>query len=114
MKVSISLKFLLFEVSACSAFFIPQKEETTSSRLYYQKKFNGNSLDWNNLYLSVRIVTKHSKLRADQFESINHVLYLKTCFCNLVKLDCLHVISVILKEETPNHLFYERSRTNYL
>ena len=28
-------------------FLIGQKEEQTSSRLYYQKKFNDSDLDWN-------------------------------------------------------------------
>ena len=30
---------------------IAQKEEQTSSRLYYQKSFNNSSLDWKSIYL---------------------------------------------------------------
>ena len=48
-------------------FFISQKEEKTSSKLCYQKKFNDSSLNWKNIYLLVCIVTKDSKLRAFQF-----------------------------------------------
>ena len=36
-------------------FLIAQKEEQTSSKLYYQKKFNDSNLDWKNIYLLVRI-----------------------------------------------------------
>ena len=43
-------------------FFISPKEEKISSKnLYYQKKFNGSCLDWKNIYLLERIVTKDSK-----------------------------------------------------
>ena len=30
-------------------FIISQKNEKTSSRLYYQKKFNNSNLDWKNI-----------------------------------------------------------------
>ena len=81
-------------------FLISQKEKNTSSRLYYQKKFNDSNLAWKNIYYLVSIITKDSKLRA--FKLLNNVLYLqkmlfKLCsFCNL--------------KETPYHLFYECSR----
>ena len=57
-------------------FLIAQKEEQTASRLYYQKKFSNSNLDWKNIYLLVRIVTKDSTLRAFQFKLLNNVLYL--------------------------------------
>ena len=41
-------------------FLIAQKEEQTSSRLSYQKKYNNSKLDWKYIYLLVRIVTKDS------------------------------------------------------
>ena len=41
-------------------FLIAQKEEQTSSRLSYQKKYNNSKLDWKYVYLLVRIVTKDS------------------------------------------------------
>ena len=95
-------------------FFIAQKEEQTASRLYYQKKFSDSNLDWKNIYLLVRIVTKGSKLRAFQFKLLNNVPCLNkmlfkfgksgsplSCFCNL-------------KNETSYHLFYECSHTNSL
>ena len=42
------------------SFLIAQKEEQTSSRLSYQKKYNNSKLDWKYIYLLVRIVTKDS------------------------------------------------------
>ena len=41
-------------------FLIAQKEEQTSSRLSYQKKYNNSKLDWKYIYLLVSIVTKDS------------------------------------------------------
>ena len=41
-------------------FLIAQKEEQTSSRLSYQKKYNNSKLDRKYIYLLVRIVTKDS------------------------------------------------------
>ena len=41
-------------------FLIAQKEEQTSSRLSYQKKYNNSKIDWKYIYLLVRIVTKDS------------------------------------------------------
>lgn len=38
---------------------------------YIIKKINDNNLDWRNIYLLVRIITKDSKLRAFQFFSLN-------------------------------------------
>ena len=35
------------------SFFIPQKEEKLSRRLYYQKKINDNNLKWKNIYLII-------------------------------------------------------------
>ena len=57
-------------------FLIAQKEEQTPSRLYYQKKFSNSYLDWKNIYLLVRIVTKDSTVRAFQFKLLNNVLYI--------------------------------------
>ena len=57
-------------------FHITQNKETTSSRLYYQNKFNDNNFDWKNIYLLVDNVPKDSKLRAFQFKLLNNVLYL--------------------------------------
>lgn len=39
---------------------------------YIIKKINDNNLDWRNIYLLVRIITKDSKLRAFQFFSLNY------------------------------------------
>ena len=50
-------------------FLVSQKEEKTSSRLYYL-----SNLDWKNIYLLVRIVTKDSKLRTSQSKLLNNVL----------------------------------------
>ena len=66
-------------------FLIAQKEEQTSSRLYYQKKFSNNNLDWKNIYLLIRIVTKNSKLRAFQFKLLSNVLYLNKLLFNFGK-----------------------------
>ena len=57
-------------------FLIPQKKEKISSRLHYQKKFNHSNLEWKNICLLVRIVTKYNKPRAFQFKLLNNVLYL--------------------------------------
>ena len=81
-------------------FLTAQKEEQTSSRLYYQKKLNDSNLDWKNIYLLVSIVKKESKLRAFQFKFGKSGSPLCS-FCNL-------------KDETPYHLFYECSHTNFL
>ena len=66
-------------------FLIAQKEEQTSSRLYYQSKFSNNNLDWKNIYLLIRIVTKDSKLRAFQFKLLSNVLYLNKLLFNFGK-----------------------------
>ena len=50
-------------------FLVSQKEEKTSSRLYYL-----SNLDWKNIYFLVRIVTKDSKLRTSQSKLLNNVL----------------------------------------
>ena len=57
-------------------FHITKNKETTSSKLYYQNKFNDNNFDWKNIYLLVDNVPKDSKLRAFQFKLLNNVLYL--------------------------------------
>ena len=50
-------------------FFVSLKGEKASSRLYYL-----SNLDWKNIYLLVRIVTKDSKLRTSQSKLLNNVL----------------------------------------
>ena len=67
-------------------FLISQNKEKTSSRRYYQKKLNDSNLDLKNIYLSVRIVTKDSKLRAFQFKLLNNVLYLNKMFFKFSKI----------------------------
>ena len=57
-------------------FLIAQKEEQTSSGLYYQKKYSNSNLDWKNIYLLVRIVTKDSNLRSFQFKLLDNFHYL--------------------------------------
>ena len=93
-------------------FFISQKEEKTSSKnLYYQKKFNGSSLDWKNIYLLERIVTKDSKWRAFQFKLLN-VLYLNKMLFKFGKIGSPLCFFCNLKDETSYHLFCECSQTN--
>ena len=92
-------------------FTISQKEEKTSSRLYYWEKFNDNNLDWKNIYLLVHIVTKVSKLFDFQF---NTVLYLNKIYFNLGKIGLPLHSFCNSKDETTYHLFYECSYKNYL
>ena len=90
-------------------FLIAQKEEQTASRLYYQKKFSNSNLDWKNIYLLVRIVTKDSTLRAFQFKLLNNVLYLNKMLFKFGKSGSPLCSFCNLKNETPYHLFYECS-----
>ena len=96
------------------SFLISQKEEKTSSRLYYQKKFNDCNLDWKNIYLLVRIVTKDSKLRALQFKLLNNVLYSNKMLFKFGKSGRPLCSFCNLKDENPYHLFSECSHTNFL
>ena len=50
--------------------FLVNKEKLHQD--YIIKKINDNNLDWRNIYLLVRIITKDSKLRAFQFFSLNY------------------------------------------
>ena len=93
-------------------FLIAQKEEQTASRLYYQKKFSNSNLDWKNIYLLVRIVTKDSTLRAFQFKLLNNVLYLNKMLFKFGKSGSPLFSFCNLKNETPFHLFFECSHTN--
>ena len=95
-------------------FLISQKEEKTSSRLYYQKKFNDSNLDWKNIYLLVRIVTNDSKLRAFQFKLLNNVLYSNKMLFKFGKSGRPLCSFCNLKDENPYHLFSECSHTNFL
>ena len=94
-------------------FLIAQKEGQTSSRLYYQK-FSNSNLDWKNIYLLVRIVTKDSNLRIFQFKLLNNALYLNKMLFKFGKSGSPLGSFCNLKNETPYHLFYECSRTNSL
>ena len=94
-------------------FFISQKEEKTSSKLCYQKKFNDSSLNWKNIYLLVCIVTKDSKLRAFQFKLLNNVLYLNKMSFIFGKIGSPLCFFCDLKDEPPYNLFYECSHTNF-
>ena len=90
-------------------FTISQKEEKTSSRLYYWEKSNDNNLDWKNIYLLVHIVTKDSKLFDFQFKLLNTVLYLNKIYSNLGKIGSPLHSFCNSKDETTYHLFYECS-----
>ena len=92
-------------------FLIAQKEEQTASRLYYQQKFSSSNLDWNKIYLLVRIVTKDSTLRAFQFKLLNNVLYLNKMLFKFGKSGSPLCSFCNVKDETPYHLFCERSHT---
>ena len=91
-------------------FLIAQKEGQTSSRLYYQK-FSNSNLDWKNIYLLVRIVTKDSNLRIFQFKLLNNALYLNKMLFKYGKSGSPLCSFCNVKEETPYHLFYECSHT---
>ena len=95
-------------------FLIAQKEKQTSSRLYYQKKFNARSnLDCKNIYLLVRTVTKDSKLRAFQFKILNNVPYLNKMLFKFGKGGSPLCSFCNLKDETPYRLFV-CNYTNFL
>ena len=87
-------------------FLIAQKEEQTASRLYYQQKFSSRNLDWNKIYLLVRIVTKDSTQRAFQFKLLNNVLYLNKMLFKFGKSGSPLCSFCNVKDETPYHLFY--------
>ena len=95
-------------------FLIAQKEEQTSSRQYYQKKFSNSSLDWKNICLLVRIFTTDSNLRALQFKLLHYVFYLNKMLFTYGKSGSPLYSFCNLKNETPYHLFYECSHTNSL
>ena len=95
-------------------FLIAQKEEQTSSRLYYQKKFRNSHLDWKNIDLLVRIITKDSHQRAFQFKLLSNVLHLKKMPFKFGKSGSPLCSFCNLKDETPYHLFYECNHTNSL
>ena len=92
-------------------FLITQKEEQTSSRLHYQKKFNDSNHDWKSIYSLVCIVTKNSKLRAFLFKLLNNVLYLNEMLFKFGERISPLFSFCNLKDETPYHLFYECSDT---
>ena len=95
-------------------FLIAQKEEQTSSRLYYQKKFRISNLDRKNIYLLVRIISKDSHLRAFQFKLLSNVLHSNKMLFKFGKSGSPLCSFCNLKDETPYHLFYESSHTNSL
>ena len=55
-------------------FLISQIKGTTSWRICYQEKINGNSLDCKNVYLLLRIVAKNKQLCAFQFKLLDNPL----------------------------------------
>ena len=92
-------------------FLIAQKEEQTTSRLYYQKKFSNSNLAWKKVYLLVRIVTKDSTLLAFQFNLLNNILYLNKWLFKFGKSGPPLCSFCNVKDETPYHLFYEHIHT---
>ena len=92
-------------------FLIAQKEEQTTSRLYYQKKFSNSNLAWKKVYLLVRIVTKDSTLLAFQFNLLNNILYLNKMLFKFGKSGPPLCSFCNVKDETPYHLLYEYIHT---
>ena len=76
--------------------------------------FNNSNLDWKNIYLLLHIVTKDSKPGAFQFNLLNNVLYLNKMLFKSDKSGSPLCSFCNLKDETPYHLFYECSHTNFL
>ena len=99
-------------------FLIAQKEEQSSSRLYYQKRRSIAILTSlkvsKNIYLLVRIVTKGSNLCAFQFKLLNNVLCWNQMLFKFGKCGSPLCSFCNLKNETSYHLFYEFSHTNSL
>ena len=84
---------------------IIQKKKKTSTRQYFQKKFNDCNIDWKNMYLLLRIVAKDSTFRAFQLKLEDNFLYLdKICF-KFGKSGSPVCSFCNLKDNTPYHLF---------
>ena len=77
-----------------------------SQRMYYKNIFQNSNLDWKNIFMLPRIVTKDTRLQVFQYKLLNIVLYLNKMLFRFGKIDSPLCSFCKMTEETPLHLFY--------
>ena len=85
-----------------------------SQRMYYKNIFQNSNLDWKNIFMLPRIVTKDTRLQVFQYKLLNIVLYLNKMLFRFGKIDSPLCSFCKMIEETPLHLFYNCIKTKLL
>ena len=93
---------------------IESTDSKPSSQMYYKNIFQNSNLDWKNIYMLPRIVTKDSRLQVFQYKLLNNVLYLNKMLFRFGKIDSPLCSFCKMIEETPLHLFYNCIKTKLL
>ena len=93
---------------------IESTDSKPSSQMYHKIIFQNSNLDWKNIYMLPRIVTKDSRLQVFQYKLLNNVLYLNKMLFRFGKIDSLLCSFCKMIEETPLYLFYNCIKTKRL
>ena len=93
---------------------IESTDSKPSSQMYHKIIFQNSNLDWKNIYMLPRIVTKDSRLQVFQYKLLNNVLYLNKMLFKFGKIDSPLCPFCKMIEETPLHLFYNCIKTKLL
>ena len=84
---------------------IESTDSKPSSQMYHKIIFQNSNLDWKNIYMLPRIVTKDSRLQVFQYKLLNNVLYLNKMLFRFGKIDSLLCSFCKMIEETPLYFF---------
>ena len=93
---------------------ISSRTNKVTSVMYFEIKFNANSLDWTKIFILPRLTTCNTYLRSFQYKILHNILFLnkKLYLSGITKSTlCFYCNS---NDETPIHLFCECSSTKSL
>ena len=93
---------------------ISEKYEKPILQLYYERYFNEFYFDWKSIYLSPRMVTVDTKLRAFQYKMLNNILFVNKMLFKFRKVESLLCSFCKAKDKTYIHLFCRCRKTSIL
>ena len=93
---------------------ISSRTNKVTSVMYFETKFNGNSLDWTKIFLLPRLATYNTYLRSFQYKILHNILFLNKKLYLSGKTKSPLCSYCNTNDETPIHLFCECNSTKSL